>query len=218
MDKIDRLLDAMEHPERFTPTEIEDMLKDPEVKEFFDLLDKTKSSLQTVVTPDIDEEWSRFENKHSKSASSLMDWLARVFTRNAAASIAIVIATFTAVATIVGVGIHHINTDRKASIHEVRAVDDKDAVASQPNLLEASEVEGKAAPETVVFDDEPLETILTYIAAYYDCKVVFNNEASKSLRLYFRWNQGLPLEEVVERLNNFEQINLTVKDKTIKAD
>ena len=33
MDKIDRLLDAIESPNRYTPTEIEAMLKDPEVKE-----------------------------------------------------------------------------------------------------------------------------------------------------------------------------------------
>ena len=53
MDKIDRLLDAIEHPDRYAPIEIEAMLQDQEVKEVFDLLDKTKSSLQTLPSPDI---------------------------------------------------------------------------------------------------------------------------------------------------------------------
>ncbi len=59
MDKIDRLFDAVEHPERYSSVEIKEMLKDPEVKEVFDLLDKTKSSLQAVEIPDIEDEWKK---------------------------------------------------------------------------------------------------------------------------------------------------------------
>ncbi len=59
MDKIDLLLDAIEHLDRYTPTEIEAMLRDPEVKEVFDLLDKTKASLHTLPDPDIETEWTR---------------------------------------------------------------------------------------------------------------------------------------------------------------
>ena len=64
MDKIDRFLDAIEYPERYTQSEIDAMLQDPEIKVVFDLLDKTKSSLQTQQSPDIEAEWRRFEKNH----------------------------------------------------------------------------------------------------------------------------------------------------------
>ena len=53
MDKIDRLLDAIEHPVRYSKTDIEAMLADPEIRAVYDLMDKTKASLTPISTPDI---------------------------------------------------------------------------------------------------------------------------------------------------------------------
>lgn len=218
MDKIDRLLDAMEHPENYTPNEIETMLQDPEVKEVFDLLDKTKSSLQTIDTPDIEDEWKRFKAEHRYFEKSQKNWLVSLFSRNAAAGIAIAIASVTAVAAIVGVRIHQINKTHETTVKEIDSItESKIPVAPSDTAIPVEYGDFKTV-ETVVFDNELLETILNSVAEYYECKVAFNNEASKSLRLYFRWNQALTVEEVVDRLNNFEQINLSVKDNTIKAD
>lgn len=216
MDKIERLLDAVEHTDRYTPAEIEAMLQDPEVREVFDLLDITKSSLQTVTTPDIDAEWKKFEERHRDFGTPRRNWLVSLFSRNAAASIAIAVASFTAVAALVGVGIYHLNDRHETTAKEMEVVTESKTIPTQPDTIKSVEV--AKASEIVVFDNEPLELILNNIADYYDCKVAFNNEASKSLRLYFRWNQALTVEETVERLNNFEQIQLTVKDNTIKVD
>ena len=75
-----------------------------------------------------------------------------------------------------------------------------------------------SAPETIVFDNEPLETIISGIALHYGYEVLFRDVDSKSLRLYFRWNQELPVEEIVEKLNNFEQIHIAIEDKNIIID
>ncbi len=218
MDKIDRLFDAMEHPEHFSSAEIEEMLHDPEVKEAFDLLDKTKSSLQSIDIPDIEDEWKTFENNHRQYKKSRHRWPSRFFSRNAAASIAIGIASFTAVAAIVGVGINRINNNRSEATPDVKTVAGNASGTSQPDTVKAAEIKKEAAPEIILFDEETFETIINRIATYYDYKVVFNNNATKTLRLYFRWNQALPLEDVVESLNNFEQINLSIKDKNLKID
>lgn len=218
MDKIDRLLDAMEHSDKYSPLEIETMLRDSEVKEVFDLLDKTKSSLQPVTTPDIDAEWKKFEEKFRHSVSLNHNWLAGLFLRNAAASIATGIASFTAVAAIVGVGIHYYNIHRTSVNQKVETVTESVIIATQPDSIKSVECIQANTAGIVVFDDETLETIMSKIATHYGYQVVFDENASKSLRLYFRWNQAIAVEEVIERLNNFEQIKLTVKDKTIKVD
>ena len=217
MDKIDRLLDAIEYPNRYTPTEIEAMLKDPEVKEVFDLLDKTKSSLQTLPTPDIESEWKRFEENHPTSERKNRFWLTGIMSRNIAATITTAIVSFTAVATIVGIGINQLNQRQEASRPTDVKTEYAEAITKPDSVKTVAQVKGKT-PEIIVFDNEPLKTIVDKIAVYYGCKVEFSNEASKSLRLYFRWDQENTLEEVVERLNNFEQIHIVIKDKTIKID
>ena len=217
MDKTDRLLDAIEHPERYTPTKIEEMLQDSEVKETFDLLDKMKSSLRPLDTPDIDVEWKRFEDEHRVSENHKFHWFTALFSRNAAAGIAIAIASFTAVAAIVGVGVHHFISPSETD-PEVEISTATDIVASQPDTIKSDELKVVTSPEIVVFDNETLESIITRIGAYYDYTVTFTDDTPKSIRLYFRWNQALPIEEIVESLNNFEQISLTVNDRTITID
>ena len=217
MDKIDRFLDAIEYPERYTQSEIDAMLQDPEIKKVFDLLDKTKSSLQPQQSPDIEAEWRRFEKNHPTSKVMHCFWLAGILSRNIAATIAIAIVSFTAVAAIVGIGINRLSQRKEAS----RPADIRTEyveVTSKPDSVKSVEAVNDKIPEIIVFDNEPLKTIAGKIAAYYGCNVEFNNEASKSLRLYFRWNQENTIEEVVERLNNFEQIHIVIKDNTIKID
>ncbi|MDE6561014.1 MAG: DUF4974 domain-containing protein [Muribaculaceae bacterium] len=215
MDKIDRFLDAIEHPEHYTPVELETMLQDPEVKEMFDLLDKTKSSLQTLQTPDIEAEWKSFEKNHLTSKVTHRFWLAGIMPRNVAATITIAIVSFTAVAAIVGIGIDQLNQRQEASVPaDVKTEYAK--VIAKPDSVKSVEAVNNKIPEIVVFDNEPLKTIAHKIAEYYGYEVEFNNEASKSLRLYFRWNQANTVEEVIESLDNFEQIQIEIIDKTIK--
>lgn len=211
------ILDAMEHPEHYSTAELEAMIGDPAVKEVLDLIDKTKSSLQTISTPDVQEEWKGLESRHSGSTTLLLGGFRRISSRNVAASVAIAIASFTVVAAVVGAGIQYFFNDRHsdpAPAIEMKA----DAIAAVPDTIRVIERVKEAGAETVVFDEATLETILAEIASYYGCKVVFNNEKSKSLRLYFRWDKASALEDVTERLNNFQHIRITVDNRTIKVD
>ncbi len=211
MDKIDRLLDAMEHPDSYSEKDIEAMLADPEVREVYDLLDKTTASLTSIPAPDVDTEWAAFERAHGKRRFRILN----LFSRNLAASIAIAVASLAAVAAVVGVSVNYV-LNQKTEIpatEPVAAVIEN--VISNDTVIVA-EPAPATAPGTIVFDNEPLETIANHIAGYYGCSVEYTAEAPKSLRLYFRWNQAQTLDEVIESLNNFEQIHISVKDRTIK--
>lgn len=207
------MLDAIEHPDCYSDKEIEALLSDPEVREVYNLLDKAKATLTPISTPDIDAEWNRFSNSHTARQRRTY----RMFTRNVAASIAIGLASLAAVAAVVGVSVNYaLNNKAETQIKEVTHAT-KENVASSDTIVVVGEAHA-VAPETIVLDNEPLETIINRIAEYYGYKTVFTTEAPKTLRLYFRWNQAQTLEEVVESLSNFEQIHLTVRDKTIKID
>lgn len=216
MDKIDRLLDAIEHPDLYSEKEIKALLSDPEVREVYNLLDKTKATLTPISTPDIDAEWNRFSNLHPTKQHRTYR-IFNLFSRNVAASIAIGIASLAAVAAVVGASISYaLNKNTDNQIVEI-VPDTKEDVASNDTILIIEQAPA-VAPETIVFDNEPLETIINRIAEYYYYNAEFSTDAPKALRLYFRWNQAQTLDEVVESLNNFEQIHIYVKDKTIKID
>lgn len=212
MDKIGLLLDAIEHPERYSDPEIESMLQDPEVREIYDMLGQTKSSLRSISSPDINAEWQDFELAHRINRFRILN----LFSRNVAASIAIGIAV-AAVAAAVGASINYAVSHKADVQADDMAV--SDIVAKTDGTTSAVDViHLDVAPEIIVFDNEPFEAIINRIAEYYGYKVEFTTDKAKSLRLYFRWDQTLEIEDVVGSLNNFEQIHMIIKDITIKIE
>lgn len=217
MDKIDRLLDALEHPDLYSDKDLEAMLADSEVRETYNLIVKTKSALTPIQTPDVDAEWLSFQKSHPATRQRPTLRISNLFSRNIAASIAICIASLAAVAAVVGVSVNYVLKPRTHTSSDEIVAMAKEAIVSTDTVISVEEAPS-AAPETIVFDNEPLETIITRIAEYHDYNVTFSSDTPKSLRLYFRWNQAQSLDDVVESLNNFEQITISVEDKTIKID
>lgn len=68
-DDIDRLLDAVEHPERFSDEELEKMFEDSETFEMYRLMGRTAYALTDTPEPDIDKEWQDF----AKSAAGRVE-------------------------------------------------------------------------------------------------------------------------------------------------
>lgn len=222
MDKIDRLLDAIENPGNYSTAEIEELLHDPEAKEILDLLDKIKASLHPVQTPDVEKEWEKFKINHQnftdeKLAKDFPFRLLGFFSRKVAAIIAIAIVSISAVAAIVGISIRYLNP--KSHDSETTSLEKEIyVVKNQPDSVEKIQSSEPTPGDIVIFDNEPLGSIMTQIGDYYGYKIEFKDNSIKSLRLYYRWKQEETIEEVVESLNNFEQIHLTLEDKTIKID
>ena len=77
-------------------------------------------------------------------------------------------------------------------------------------------VKGSIVP--VMFEDESLEKIVREIAEAYGVEVRFDNIDAASLHLYYKFNPLLPLDEIVEQLNTFEQINIARQDNLLIVD
>lgn len=219
MDKYDLVLDIAEHPEKYSPQELERLLADPEVKELYGILAETASALNAqdadLHPVDIDKEWKKVERRLD-SRPTVLRW----FGSRAAAISGIAVSSLVAVA--IGIGIGHYGL----------SADDDDAVAQSPVNIEAGDEISvithdnmlvrhdsvSSVKEVVVFEDETLETILTHIAAAKDLRVRFANPSARTLRLYFKWNTAQSPQETVDQLNNFEQIKISLKGKTITVD
>ena len=68
---------------------------------------------------------------------------------------------------------------------------------------------------TVVFNNETLERMLSQISQYHNMIVLFQNEKMRKLRFHFIWNHEDGIDKTVERLNNFETLNILVENNTI---
>lgn len=214
-DNIDRLLDALEHPENYSDADVEQLLTDPEARNVYDMLQKTADASASVPKINLDEEWRCFEAKQPKRRPLIFRWLSFMTSRNAAAVVIALVGTLAVVAATIGVP-HYFNANKEMAKTEQIEHQKQTAIAdSKVAPTDTIPAETTPLPETIVFKGENLEKILADMAGYYGVTVKFNQDAAKYLKLYFEWDHSLPLNEVVEQLNNFEQINITLTDKVL---
>ena len=88
---------------------------------------------------------------------------------------------------------------------------EKSVVTSISGNIETGVVNDKE----LIYDNVTLETIVGELTEIYKVKVVFENEAPKSLRLYVKIAQGKTIKEAVEIISAFEQFEITLDNGII---
>ena len=68
------------------------------------------------------------------------------------------------------------------------------------------------------FENAELQQILGELADHYHLEVDYRNEQARHVRLYTKWNTTAPLSQMVERLNNFEKVNIRQTNDHIIAE
>ncbi|MGM9862994.1 MAG: DUF4974 domain-containing protein [Lepagella sp.] len=206
-DNTDRLLRATEYPDSFTDSELQALLSDPEVAEFYSLMSRTADALSSPAAPDLDAEWEAFVGNHDPQCSGA-PWCAPTGRRRIAAIIAWAIVSLTVIAATLTVT----HTFRKDEPHtSVTAPIRADVQELEPIVSDTA----APASVTVVFQDRPLADILAAMEEYYGVTVEYASEAPRDLRLYYQWDQSLPLETVAEDLDNFARLDLSLRGDTI---
>jgi hypothetical protein len=71
---------------------------------------------------------------------------------------------------------------------------------------------------TVVFENAELEQILRELSVYYHVDVEYNNDDVRHVRLYTKWEPTAPLKEMLDRLNRFEKVNITLHEKRMTVE
>lgn len=206
-DNTDRLLRATEYPDSFTDAELQALLSDPAMAELYSLMSRTADALSSPAAPDLDAEWEAFVGNHDPQCLGT-PWCAPTGRRRIAAIIAWAIVSLTVIAATL------------TATHTFRK-DEPHTSVTAPIRADVQELEtivsDTAAPAsvTVVFQDRPLADILAAMGEYYGVTVEYASEAPRDLRLYYQWDQSLPLETVAEDLDNFARLDLSLRGDTI---
>lgn len=216
MDKYDIVLDLIEHPAKYTPEMIAEILSDPEVREIYNLLCKADSTLtSTDVEVDVDAEWQKFSKIHKKPKFQFL------WSGSRAASIAAI--AFTSLAAVaIGITVAVKTFEPKPQPIEVVA---ESSVESPVTMSETMGKDSTVVTEevvvlntTVVFEDAPLEEILSRVSEVHGATVEYKKPETAQLHLYYKFDPTIPLKETVEQLNTFEQINIRISGKKITVD
>lgn len=212
MDKYELVLDVIEHPEKYTSGRLATIMSDPEVKEIYNLLCKVESSIEANKEIDVDAEWEDFSKKHSVRNSRTFFWFG-----SRAASIASIVGT-SIVAVAAGITVTVTLVDRRPEpvAENVAVTSSVVAVSTDTLMLNSDTVKVSLTP--IMFVNEPLGKIMEKVAAAYGIEVKFNNKEVASLHLYYKFDPSLPLSELVEQLNTFEQINIKQNGNFLTID
>ena len=209
MNKTEQLLKMLEHPERYDDAQWQEILADDECRVLYSMLAKTKGAFtaenaDSETTDDlIESEWQRLSSSHHKKADIVPMW------RKIVAAAAIVIAFF-------GITIAAVQTnffgltksgDRVESDTKTAVQDERTEVALDEITVE--QIVDTIAPVVPrLYDNVPLEQILSDLAARYNVTVEYRNIDARSLRLYYEWQPDYTLDKVMEMLNNFESFSI----------
>ena len=200
MDKYDRLLDAIEHPGKYSDEELKEMLSDPELRRAYRLMAATRSFMAEKPEPDVDSEWQRFSARHLQPRRPLV---VRLFGgRPVAAAAVAAIVSLAAVAAGITISVRSSAPDAGVPVRSTLIIRLPGAIAATDTVADVAPADS-AMVSAVTFKDEPLSVILGEIGRHYGAEVVFKNPDTGRLRLYYNLNSSMTLDAIVDQTQQF---------------
>ena len=213
MDKFEKILDIIDHQEKYSDEEIREILQDEECRKLYQTMVEVDSALESPSPIiNVDEEWEKFSQEHQlqeKATHPITSW--RKLTASIAGFVLISGIAFAAIHTYIK---HSQETTQvTADTHpEVIKSDSAKQVAAKDSLTHPKP-EKPAIHKT--FENVAFEQMLSEIASYYDLQVKFENNEDKTLRLYYEWNSHSSIENIVKELNQFENVNIELQQNEL---
>lgn len=84
-----------------------------------------------------------------------------------------------------------------------------------PVTSHLSETDTIATPQPKLYDNVQVGEMFDELSSYYHIKVEYRNDATRLIRLFYQWRPDYTIERVVEMLNNFEWLQLELKNDTL---
>lgn len=218
--RIEWLLELQDHPEQLTDEQLQQILADDEMRQLVKQLGFAKRAFKHDAlkndTPDVEGEWEKFAASHANALVALDEGKPKshfhiYFFRHKIA------ASFIGVLLVSGIAFAAIQVVRNISTPKPQQPTTEQTTDIDPvTFLPADTVQADTiSVEPYIFNNVPLDSMLTAIATAHGVGVKFENEAVRQLRFHFVWKREDSLSRVVEKLNTFETVNIVEEDKTL---
>ncbi len=216
MEKINQVIDLVEHPERYSEVQIAEILRDEECRETYLAMLETRMAFDKEASEnrlDMDKEWEMFVAKHPEAVEKNLEDKASHFawSKIAASIVGVCLLSGIAFAAIHTIRVSH----QEGKVVAADTTKSKTVVGKDTISVLSVNAEKQMREKQVIhktFDNVTLETMLGEMAKYYGVELSFRNQEAKQLRFYYEWNSESNLQEVLEELNHSEQMNLSLED------
>lgn len=240
--KWDMLLELLEHPEKYSETQKDELLGDEEVNELYQQLVETRQSLdfakskEKMKMPSIDAEWEKLKDemklkekqlkeekqqKEEMSQNAETQQTAKLFPlwspmRKVAAVAAVLVVSGITFAAIHLVTRSHQPSDKN---NTELVTSHKDSI-QQVSAPQKSNIEEKAdsaslAQLPLVYENAELQNILTPIAGHFHLQVTYQNESARHIRLFLQLEKNMSLDDIIKLMNHFEKVNIRHEGQTL---
>ena len=214
MDKFEKILDIIDHQEKYTDDEIREILRDEECRKLYQTMQEVDSAIlkqeQEAVETDVDAAWEKFSEEHQLDKS-----LEKASWRKIAASI----AGFVLISGIAFAAIHtYIRKSQKPmpiAENTEQAVVGDSVMSDMAKMDSLSTVKKEKPAIHKTFENVAFSQMMAEIAAYYELQVKFMSEDVKTLRLYYEWDSHTKIEDVIKELNQFENVDIALDNHEI---
>lgn len=216
---IEWLLELQEHSEQVTDEQLQQALNDPQMQELVEQMAFAKRAFKNeelqTEEPDVEGEWEKFAADHYGEDNSGKT-IFSLFTPHS--SLQKMAASFIGVLLVSGMAFAAIHIVRMVSSQKAETVQVKHRTSYKPSTAltaDTVKTDTMTTMEPVVFDNVPLEKMLTEIAAYYHAEVSFLNDDARQLRFHFVWKREDGLGHAIEKLNRFESLTVRLDENKI---
>jgi hypothetical protein len=227
---IERFLEMQEHAEQVTDeqfllwqadkSERQQTLDDPQMRELVEQMVFAKRAFKNVELqteePDVEGEWEKFAAEHAEELEALTPKAAANFSLfTLHSSLRKLAASFIAVLLVSGMAFAAIHIVRMVNYQKAETVQVEQSTSYKPSTalpVDTVKTDTTGTAEPVVFDNVPLEKMLTEIAAYYHAEVLYQNDDARQLRFHFVWKREDGLGHAIEKLNRFESLSVRLDE------
>ena len=232
--KWDMLLDLLEHPEKYSETQKDELLGDEEVNELYQQLVETRQSLdfakskEKMKMPSIDAEWEKLkeekQQKEEMSQNAETQQTAKLFSLWSPMRKVAAVAAVLVVSGITFAAIHLVTRSHQPSDNSNTELvaSQKDSIqqvsAPQKSNIEEKTDSASLAQLPLVYENAELQNILTPIAGYFHLQVTYQNESARHIRLFLQLEKNMSLDDIIELLNHFEKVNIRHEGQTLVVE
>ena len=240
--KWDMLLNLLEHPEKYSETQKDELLGDKEVTELYQQLIETRQSLdfakskEEMKMPSIDAEWEKLkeemklkekqqkeeiQQKEEMSQNAETQQTTKLFPLWSPMRKVAAVAAVLVVSGITFAAIHLVTRSHQASDkHNTELVASrKDSIqhvsAPQKSNIEEKTDSASLAQLPLVYENAELQNILTPIAGHFHLQVTYQNESARHIRLFLQLEKNMSLDDIIELMNHFEKVNIRHEGQTL---
>ena len=210
MKDIEQLLKMTECPQGYTDEELQKLMSDPEMREYYELMVSAEAGFALRKEKNHGDRSRDSAGQNHGPVPMILPMILSLgnrFMRIAAMFVGVLMLSgiaFAAYRLVAG-------GDNKSPIQEVQT--------ANPTQQAGTLQQAQTNPASIrTFENAELQQILKELSDYYHVSVEYRNEQSRHIRLYTKWDTTAPLQQIIELLNGFEKVSVRLIDNQIIAE